>query len=97
MYLPGRQPDRRAQAGGSRGEAIDRIHLLEGRYLSPSDDAAGAKVAVVSETMARTHWPNQSAVGARFRIVDPDHHPEWITVVGVVADVRHHGFAEVRL
>ncbi len=71
-----------------------RIRLLAGRYLSPQDNSGGPKVAVVSETMARTFWPNRSAIGARFRIVDPDHHPDWITVVGVVGDVRHHGFAE---
>jgi putative ABC transport system permease protein len=71
-----------------------RIRLMAGRHLSPHDDSEGPKVAVVSETMARTYWPHRSAIGARFRIVDPDHHPDWITVVGVVADVRHHGFAE---
>jgi predicted permease len=71
-----------------------RIRLLAGRYLSPQDDSGAPKVAVVSETMARTYWPNRSAFGTRFRITDPNHDPSWITVVGVVADVRHHGFAE---
>jgi putative ABC transport system permease protein len=40
-------------------------------------------VAVVSETMARTYWP-EGAVGRRFRLL----YSPWITVVGVVRDTR---------
>ncbi len=47
-------------------------------------------VAVVSETMARRFWPNEPAVGKRFRVL----FSPWITVIGVVADVRQSALLE---
>jgi putative ABC transport system permease protein len=44
-----------------------------------------APVAVISETMARQYWPNVSPIGKRFRVL----FSPWVTVVGVVADVKH--------
>jgi predicted permease len=62
----------------------------EGRLLTPADRRGAPAVAVASRLLADRYWPGQSAVGKRFRPVwwKPD---EWITVVGVVADVRHRG------
>jgi putative ABC transport system permease protein len=52
-------------------------------------------VAIINETMARQYWPDQSALGKRFRLGDSDSNAkrwrQWITVVGVVADVRQMG------
>jgi predicted lysophospholipase L1 biosynthesis ABC-type transport system permease subunit len=39
--------------------------------------------------MARTYWPGQDPIGRLMRMGPPDR--PWITVVGVVADVRHNG------
>jgi hypothetical protein len=61
--------------------ATTGIDLLDGRDLR-EDDVDGA--AVVSEGFARQHWPDGSAVGARFRVGDAP----WRTVVGVVSRVR---------
>jgi hypothetical protein len=48
-------------------------------------------VAVVNRSFARLHWPDADPLGKRFRIGwDTD---EWLTVVGVVADVHHLGIA----
>ncbi len=59
------------------------IPILAGRALTPEDGAALAAVAVVSETMARRFWPGESPLGARILFGDT------LTVVGIVADVRH--------
>jgi putative ABC transport system permease protein len=61
-----------------------RIGLREGRLLTRSDDT-GAPVAVISETLAR-RFPGGRAVGRRIQLDGP-----WLTIVGVVADVRNVG------
>src|SRR6185436_14598725 len=56
------------------------IRVVEGRKLTDADDR-GAPVVLVNETMARTVWPGQSAIGKCIRIgFDPDFDPE--TAVG---------------
>lgn len=65
--------------------------LRGGRPIRDTDVAGGVQVAVVNETFARTHWPDQDPLGRRFRISwETD---EWVSVVGVVADIRHLGIA----
>lgn len=62
------------------------IPLLRGRRLSPSDQPADLKAAVVSEFMARSVWRDRSPLGERF-----GHQGRQYEVVGVVGDVRHSG------
>jgi putative ABC transport system permease protein len=47
-------------------------------------------VAVVNETFARQYFPGQEALGkqVRWEFVEP---PQWMTIVGVIGDVRHSG------
>lgn len=63
--------------------------VLRGRAFTRADHADGEQVALVNETMARTYWPGQDALGKRFRMGSPDR--PWVTVVGIVDDVRHNG------
>jgi predicted permease len=67
-----------------------RIPLLRGRLLSDSDLVATAPpAAVVNEEMARRFWPGEDPVGKRFKFgLDPAAKMPWMTVVGVVADMR---------
>jgi predicted permease len=62
-----------------------RIPIVEGRTFSATDGAIAPPVAIISKSMARRFWPNQSAIGKRigYAWASP-----WITIVGVVADVR---------
>jgi predicted permease len=62
------------------------IPLKAGRDVSESDAADQPFVAVVSESFAREHWPQSSALGKSFRIASSER-----TVVGVVGDVRVRG------
>jgi predicted permease len=59
--------------------------VLRGRALNEDDRANAPPVAVVSQSLARRFWPNDDAVGKR--IGYPVQSP-WITIVGVVPDVR---------
>ena len=65
------------------------VPLLRGRDLRESDETTRTPVAVVNATMARTLWPDTDPVGRRFQLVGPDH-PDWFTVVGIVADFKHY-------
>jgi putative ABC transport system permease protein len=67
------------------------IPLRDGRGFEERDDESSAPVAIVNETMARAYWPGESAVGRRFKIGGPNSDAPWMTVVGVVADVRQMG------
>jgi putative ABC transport system permease protein len=69
-----------------------RIPLLRGRDVAESDAPEMPLVAVINDTMARLFWPHQDAVGKRFKSTDDK--AKWVTVVGVVGDVREFGLAE---
>ena len=69
-----------------------RIPLLSGRDVAETDTPKQPLVAVINETMARRFWPHQDAVGRRFKHNDPD--AKWITVIGVVGDIREFDLAE---
>jgi predicted permease len=60
--------------------------LKQGRALEASDGERAPRVAVVNETMARSLWPGQDAVGRRFR---NGRDGEWTTVVGVAGDGKY--------
>ncbi len=62
------------------------IPLVRGRGFTDHDDSTSASVIVVSESMAREYWPNQSPLGKRIGCACND--TTMMTVVGVVGDVR---------
>jgi putative ABC transport system permease protein len=66
------------------------IPLLAGRELTARDTAEAPKVAIISERIVREYFPRgpADALGRRVRQGDRG---EWLTVVGVVADVRQEG------
>lgn len=66
------------------------IRLMEGRSFDDRDTAAGSPVVIVNTTMARTFWPNESAIGKHVRANSGSKDP-WSTVVGVVDDVKNAG------
>src|SRR3989454_6872660 len=66
------------------------IPLLAGRDFTAGDTAAAPKVAIVSERIVRECFPGGpgEALGRRVRL---NGRGEWLTVVGVVADIRQRG------
>jgi predicted permease len=59
------------------------ISLIAGRDISDRDIPSAEPVIVINQTMARTLWPGQNAIGQTMRACGERH------VVGVVGDVRH--------
>ncbi|HEX7182519.1 MAG TPA: ABC transporter permease [Thermoanaerobaculia bacterium] len=65
-----------------------KIPLMAGRLFTPADARGAAPVVLVNETMAETFWPGQTPLGKRLRTGDD---APWLTVVGVVKDVKQGG------
>lgn len=68
--------------------------VLSGRVFSPEEGAQSAKVAIINQTLAERHWPGASPLGKRLRIFLLETPDPWVTVVGVVADIRLHALDE---
>ncbi len=67
------------------------IPLHEGRDFTDHDDASAPKVVIVNQTLAHVAWPGESALGHRLRPQETD---DWLTVIGVVGDVKHRRLSE---
>jgi putative ABC transport system permease protein len=65
------------------------LRLREGRVFTSADTTNTPRVLVINETMARTFWPNESAVGKRIGSTGPE--KNWQEIIGVVDDVRFPG------
>jgi len=64
------------------------IRLLSGRAFAGRDTAAAPGVVVVSQSVARVLWPGEDPIGKRISMEDNPKPEDWLTVVGVVDDVR---------
>jgi predicted permease len=62
------------------------IQLLAGRGFNEDDREGVPPVVVINQTFARKYWPGEDPVGKRIRWGGWG--IEWLTVVGIVADVR---------
>ncbi|HLJ27446.1 MAG TPA: ABC transporter permease [Candidatus Angelobacter sp.] len=62
------------------------IPIIEGREFNDQDGADKQLNLIVSESFARRYWPNQDAIGKRFRPAAVDN---FGTIVGVVDDATH--------
>jgi putative ABC transport system permease protein len=70
------------------------IPLLRGRGLSEADQAGSEPVVVISESLAKQQFPGQDPIGKQIKC-GWDFLTGWITIVGVVGDVRQDSPASV--
>jgi putative ABC transport system permease protein len=64
------------------------IRTLRGRTFTEQDDARAPLVVVITDAMARRYWPGEDPVGRRVHFGRPESKNPWMTVIGVVNDVR---------
>jgi predicted permease len=68
------------------------IPVLRGRTFTPDDGPNAPRVAVINERMARRLFPGEDPIGRRVRFGSTS--APWITIVGVIGDVRHSALEE---
>jgi len=65
--------------------------LISGRFFTEADNADAPLVVIVNQAFAKKFWPNENAIGKRIVMGGMSPDPKWITIVGIVADMRHAG------
>jgi putative ABC transport system permease protein len=70
--------------------------ILAGRDFADSDRRNTQPVVVINQAMAEWLWPNESAIGKRIRLgtVGMTPTPPWMTVIGVVANIKRYSLTE---
>jgi putative ABC transport system permease protein len=67
------------------------IALLRGREFTEQDGLESQPVAIINDTFARRFWPGEDPLGQRYKFGDSTSNAPWMTVVGVVGDMRRTG------
>ena len=67
------------------------IPLLAGREFNERDVDGALPAIIVSESLAKRYWPDQSALGQRIKWGNREFASPWMTIAGVVGDVRMRG------
>lgn len=67
------------------------IPLLRGRGFDSSVREESPRVAIVNETAAQRIWPNQDAIGKRFKFFKDT---EWTEVIGIARDSKYNTLGE---
>jgi putative ABC transport system permease protein len=70
---------------------VMQIPLRAGRDFTGMDREGQPLVAIANEEFVRQFFPGQNPVGSRIRWARDTGPPRWITIVGVVGDVKHSG------
>jgi putative ABC transport system permease protein len=87
------QPSLRAPLASERVTAgffqAMSVPLRKGRHFTEEDGRAN--VAIINETMAKTFWPQEDPIGRRFKRGASESTSRWMTVIGVVGDMRRRG------
>jgi putative ABC transport system permease protein len=65
--------------------------LIRGRFFTDADNADAPPVIIVNQSFAKKFWPNEDALGKRIVMGSMSDEPKWITIVGIVGDMRHFG------
>ncbi len=67
------------------------IQLVRGRYFTPQDREGSMPVVIISEGLAKKYFPGMNPLGRRIKAGDPASKVPWLTIVGVVEDVKSRG------
>lgn len=64
------------------------IPLVSGRFFTDADNHDAPAALIINATMARLYWPHGDALGGRVSFEDNPKEKDWMTVVGIVGDVK---------
>jgi len=88
---PGTEPE--VQVLSTMGDyfGVMQIPIRAGRDFTPLDREGEPLVAIVNQTFARQLLPGQNPIGVRVDWTRPGQPHQWMTIVGVSADVKYTG------
>jgi putative ABC transport system permease protein len=86
---PGAEPELMTRSVGGDYFRTMGIPLLQGRDFSAQDRSGAPMVGLVNESFAREYFPDESPIGARISWARGPR--QWMTIIGVVGDVKHFG------
>lgn len=66
-----------------------KTRLIAGRFFDERDSETAAPVAIIDETMAKSYWPGENAVGKRLKFGGRTSTRHWMTIIGVVEHIRY--------
>jgi predicted permease len=64
------------------------IPLVAGRFFTEADTKDTQQVVLINHAMANKYWPNENVIGKRMTFEDEPKEKDWLTIVGVVGDVK---------
>ncbi len=70
------------------------IRLMRGREFAEADNGAAPGVVIVSQSVVRSLWAGEDPLGKRISTEDHPKPGDWLTVVGVVDDVKQQGLGK---
>ncbi|MDP9003525.1 MAG: ABC transporter permease [Verrucomicrobiota bacterium] len=88
----GEEPELYSRSVAGEYFKVLSIPVVQGRALTRQDRADAPLVGVINESMACQYFAGESPLGTRIRWARNEG-VEWITIVGVVGNVRHFGLA----
>jgi putative ABC transport system permease protein len=74
-----------------------RIGLVRGRFFTDADDERAPGVMLVSETFANRYFAGEDPIGRRVRPGGRTSTAPWLTIVGIVRDVRSDGLDQATI
>jgi len=92
---PERRPTTDVRVASSQYFATIGIPVMSGRVFNDMDTEESMRVAVINQAMTK-HWDGSDPIGSQIRSVGPPTAPPapWVTVVGVVGDVKQFGLTQ---
>jgi predicted permease len=68
--------------------------LLAGRFFTEDEVHRDANVAIVTQNMVKRFWPGEVPIGKRIKVGGLDSTRPWLTIAGVVAELKYRGLPE---
>jgi predicted permease len=66
--------------------------VIQGRVFLDSDEPKSQPVAIIDQTLANRYWPGDNPLGRHIQLFQANPQNPWITIVGVVGDMKSDGF-----
>ena len=87
---PGEEPELETRTVAGGYFRTMEIPVRQGRDFTAQDRADSPPVGLVNESFVREYFPNENPIGGRIAWARANPR-RWMTIVGVVSDVRHYG------